>query len=424
MRMKAQNEGERQELGRGLKRAREAAGYTQEQAAKLLGMSRPTLADVEAGRRRVDTVLLRKLAALYGKSPWELLGSAPEAEAAQARQAAAQVRDTLLKELDKADVSPEDRQKILEFWGTLERFARLRRELELEPETSAVKGLPGLGEAKLIKSRTPDFVIEAEADRARHAVGLDDAPPAIGGLEALRYRLESLGVPVFLWPLERDPISGLYVRHPELGPVVLVNASQLRWRQVFTLAHEFGHVWLHRHEHVAVGRIFTGQDSRTVERQANTFAAEFLMPEEAVKRAIALLGIAEPTPEDVVRLHRYFGVSYKAMLVRLHRLRIIRRDRLEALEGVSPVRLARELGYPWPEDGWEGPEKPEVPFHERLPGRYVQAVVRAFEEGRLGEGKAVELLGTDYHSFHDYLKRTEAAARRQQGESVPTDIGG
>ncbi|HDN19557.1 MAG TPA: ImmA/IrrE family metallo-endopeptidase [Candidatus Acetothermia bacterium] len=420
MRTKVEKEGEKWELGRRLKQAREAAGYTQEQAAKLLGISRSTLADVEVGRGRVDTVLLRKLAALYGKSPWELLGSAPEA--AQVRRAAAQVRDTLLNELDKVGVSFDDRREILEFWGTLERFARLRQELELEPETPAVKGLSDLGKAKLIKSRTPDFVIEAEADRARHALGLDDAP--IGNFEALRYRLESLGVPVFLWPLDPDPISGLYVRHPELGPVVLVNASQLRWRRVFTLAHEFGHVWLHRHEHVMVGRIFTGQDSRAIERQANTFAAEFLMPEEAIKRTIALLGIAEPTPEDVVRLHRYFGVSYKAMLVRLHRLRIIRRDRLEELERVSPVRLAHELGYPWPEDIWKGPEKPEVPFHERLPGRYVQAVVRAFEEGRLGEGKAIELLGTDYYSFHNYLKRTEEAARRQQRESVPADIGG
>ena len=84
------------------------------------------------------------------------------------------------------------------------------------------------------------------------------------------------------------------------------------------------------------------------------------------------------------------------MLVRLHRLRIIRRDRLEELERVSPVRLAHELGYPWPEDIWKGPEKPEVPFHERLPGRYGQAGVRAFEEGQPGGGKAIERLGTEY----------------------------
>ena len=427
MTMKMRRERERQELGRRLKRAREAAGYTQEQAAELLGLSRPTLADIEAGRRRVDTVLLRRLATLYGRQPGELLGPTSEREEAQIRQAAARVREELLKELDQAVISSEDRKGVLEFWGTLERFARLRQTLGLEPEASAAKGLlsvpvSGAGEAKLVKSRTPDFVIEAEADRARHALGLDDAP--IGGFEALRYHVESLGVPVFLWPLKPDPISGLYVRHPELGPVILVNASQYRWRRVFTLAHEFGHVWLHRHEHAVVGRIFTGQDPRVIEKQANTFAAEFLMPEEAVKRAVALLGVVEPRPEDVVRLQRHFGVSYKAMLVRLHRLRMIRQDRLEALEGVSPVRLARELGYPVDGSEVEGSDKPEVPFHKRLPQCYVRAVLEAFEEGRLGEGKAVELLGTDHHSFHEYLKTMEEEARRQREEPVPADVGG
>jgi len=416
--MKTQRGEEMHELGRRLKQAREAAGYTQEQAAELLGLSRPTVADIEAGRRRVDTVLLRKLATLYGKAPGELLG--PAREVSRTRQA--QVRDTLLKELDKAVVSPEDRKEILEFWGTLERFARLRRQPGLEPgpEVGRVKGPPPEG-GKPVRSRVPDFVIEAEADRARHALGLDDAP--VGGLEALRYRLEDLGVPVFLWPLDPDPISGLYVRHPELGPVVLVNASQFKWRQVFTLAHEFGHVWLHRHEHAAVGRIFTGQDSRAVEKQANTFAAEFLMPEEAVKRAIALLGIPELRPQDVVRLQRYFGVSYKAMLVRLHRLRMIRRDRLAELEGVSPVRLALELNYVDASEV-EEPKKRELPFHERLPRPYVKAVVEAFEEDRIGEGKAVELLGTDRYTFRDYLKTMEQEARCRLEEAVPADVGG
>jgi len=412
------------ELGRRLKQAREAAGYTQEEAAQLLDVSRSTLADIEAGRRRVDTVLLRKLAVLYGRHPWELLGR-EDTEEEQTRRAVALVRDALLDGLKNAQVSETDRQEILKFWATLERFAQLRRELSLEPEVGPVEETKGLlpeGKIKVFKSRVPYYLIEAEADRARHALGLDDSP--VGGLEALRHRLESLGVPIFLWPLEPDPISGLYVRHPELGPVVLVNASQLRWRQVFTLAHEFAHVWLHRHEHVVVGRIFTGQDTRAVEKQANSFAAEFLMPERAVKRAIALLDIERLRPRDVVRLQRYFGVSYKAMLVRLHRLRIIRREHLDELEKVSPVRLALELGYPLHISEIEGAQKRELPFYEQLPRIYLEAVLRAFEEDRIGEGKAAELLGIDRYTFHDYLKTIEEEAKRQRQETVPNDVGG
>ena len=49
-------------LGQRLKQARTAAGYTQQQAAELLKLSRPTIADIESGRRRGDSLLLRDLA--------------------------------------------------------------------------------------------------------------------------------------------------------------------------------------------------------------------------------------------------------------------------------------------------------------------------------------------------------------------------
>lgn len=46
--------------------ARENAGLTQGQAAKQLGMARPTLTECEAGRRRVSAPELTEMAKLYG----------------------------------------------------------------------------------------------------------------------------------------------------------------------------------------------------------------------------------------------------------------------------------------------------------------------------------------------------------------------
>jgi len=48
--------------------ARENSGLSQGQAAKRLGMPRPSLTEVEAGRRKISAVELTEMAKLYGVS--------------------------------------------------------------------------------------------------------------------------------------------------------------------------------------------------------------------------------------------------------------------------------------------------------------------------------------------------------------------
>ncbi|MCB1937407.1 MAG: helix-turn-helix transcriptional regulator [Nitrosomonas sp.] len=54
------------EIANRLRSAREMAGLSQGQAAKRLGMHRPTISEIEAGRRNVKSDELLKLANLYG----------------------------------------------------------------------------------------------------------------------------------------------------------------------------------------------------------------------------------------------------------------------------------------------------------------------------------------------------------------------
>jgi len=49
-----------------LKAARVNAGYTQEEAAKLLGVSEPTLVNYEKGRRFPDVRVIKRIEELYG----------------------------------------------------------------------------------------------------------------------------------------------------------------------------------------------------------------------------------------------------------------------------------------------------------------------------------------------------------------------
>jgi transcriptional regulator with XRE-family HTH domain len=63
-----------------LRQAREAAGLSQAQSARLLGIHRPTLSNIEAGERKVSAGELKKFAGFYRVSTEWLLGEAIESD--------------------------------------------------------------------------------------------------------------------------------------------------------------------------------------------------------------------------------------------------------------------------------------------------------------------------------------------------------
>jgi Zn-dependent peptidase ImmA (M78 family) len=108
---------------------------------------------------------------------------------------------------------------------------------------------------------------------------------------------------------------------------ILVNQHKAPTRQQFTVAHEFGHYFLHRDEirqelfvdsdsivdNVAVlFRRDTGESSR-LEVEANNFAASLLMPTDLLAKAWEQL-------QSVDECADVFSVSVEAMSIRLSRL--------------------------------------------------------------------------------------------------------
>ena len=66
-----------------LKEARKLAGLSQGHVAKMLGLHRPSVSEMEAGNRRVSADELARLAEIYDVSVAWLLGEAPETLDAQ-----------------------------------------------------------------------------------------------------------------------------------------------------------------------------------------------------------------------------------------------------------------------------------------------------------------------------------------------------
>lgn len=59
-------EKKKEQIANRIRTARENAGLSQGQAAKQLGVQRPTISEIEAGRRNVTAVEMTTMAKLYG----------------------------------------------------------------------------------------------------------------------------------------------------------------------------------------------------------------------------------------------------------------------------------------------------------------------------------------------------------------------
>lgn len=92
-----------------LRLAREQAGLSQTQVANVLGMHRPTISEIEAGRRRVQAEELRRFAELYSVSVAWLAGENVTGHDAKVELAA--------RELGK--LKPEDLDRVLKLLGSL-----------------------------------------------------------------------------------------------------------------------------------------------------------------------------------------------------------------------------------------------------------------------------------------------------------------
>lgn len=68
----------RQELAARLRAAREQAGLSQGQVAKLLDYNRPTISEIEAGRRKVSAEELSRFAEAYGVTIGWLADETPQ----------------------------------------------------------------------------------------------------------------------------------------------------------------------------------------------------------------------------------------------------------------------------------------------------------------------------------------------------------
>lgn len=131
--------------------------------------------------------------------------------------------------------------------------------------------------------------------------------------------------------LDDKNISGVILLKDD-AYFILINTLKHTNRQNFTLGHELGHYFLHKHllkensdslvdsdEYLENNGVLYDMDEAerdTIEREANQFASALLMPESLVRDAWS-------ATNNIVRLAQIFQVSVVAVSKRLTELKLV-----------------------------------------------------------------------------------------------------
>lgn len=341
------------DLARRLRDAREASGLRQEDVARHLDLSRPSVAQIELGNRAVSGLELARLARLYGRD----------------------VRDFLAAEFDPEETVLALFRAAPEVAGQEEALEAIRDCLELSRELAGLESLLGVDRSQI---GVPAYAVHPPQTRwqaieqgnhvaaeERRRIGLGSRPlrDAVELLEEEGIRTAMLDLP--------EEVSGLTLMERGLSLSIVINRRHHRSRRRFSWIHEYAHVLLDRSHRGTISLESRRDDLAEV--RANTFAASFLLPEEGVRAYLADLGrgpasrerfeifdeentvSAEVRPEpgaqtvdlyQVVLLAHHFQVSRTAAIYRLFNLRILSqaaRENLLAEEKAGQGKRIEEL---------------------------------------------------------------------------------
>jgi Zn-dependent peptidase ImmA (M78 family) len=124
-------------------------------------------------------------------------------------------------------------------------------------------------------------------------------------------------------------VSGMLFRDRSRA-VIGVNSRHAPTRQRFTVAHECGHLLMHKGTPMFIDRFaqvnWRDGESNREEREANAFAAELLMPRQLIDKEIdrVISRRRDVTFDEVVsELAKRFRVSGQAMTYRLTNLGVL-----------------------------------------------------------------------------------------------------
>ncbi len=363
------NEISAQEIGRRLRLARESAGIRQDDAAQVIGMSRPTLVSIEKGTRRVRIQELQNLAHHYGVS----------------------VNALLRREAVHTDLIPRFRKlRETEDHHSVEAVQLLNNLVKAETELENVLGIERRKNYPVERGINAGNVIdlaEQHAQELRNWLGLGS-----GTITDIFTLIElDLGIRLYQRRLSTgSKVAGLFAYDPAVGACILLNANHPLDRRIQSAAHELGHFIGTRQvpEVLEENEQFLSRE----ERYANAFGRAFLTPGKSFEESFRQLtaGSDKLTRRHVILLAHQHNISREACVRRLEELGLARKgtwDWFEMNGGITDKDAIAVLG-----DTAQRNDPAKEEANQPLSHRMSLMVYEAWKRDLMSEGQLAELL--------------------------------
>lgn len=199
-----------------------------------------------------------------------------------------------------------------------------------------------LGVAKLLRGVEPEHRYSCTP----REVGLDGTPEEIARLVRAEWDLPSGPINDLTGAIERagamvmrcqfpEKIDGVSLWASDTPPLIFLNASSSGDRDRWTLAHELGHLIMHRRVH------------ESIEDEADRFASELLLPEKEIRRELSPM-----TLPRAAALKLKWRVSMAALIRRSRTLGLVTPNQYEY--------LWKQMGF----NGWRTREPNQIPMEK------------------------------------------------------------
>lgn len=255
--------------------------YTAEDLAERLGITKQAVSKYETGRTIPSMDILNRILEIFSLPPGYLTKEdilPPNMSAVFYRKK----NRTACRVIDEAQV-------VLKWY------------YEIIMASRSVLAAPALN----IPCFSGNLQIEDKALELRRFWHIDEQP--IADMSCL---LEENGFYIFTIKMDNDKVDGYSQMIGDCPVIVLNDNKGSRERKNFSLAHELGHLVLHTEAD------FDGSDQ--LEKEADCFAASFLMPEEPFSK-----GIIRKDAETFIELGKRWHVSPQAAVERCGRLGLL-----------------------------------------------------------------------------------------------------
>jgi len=328
-----------------LEAARVSRGFTQAQLAKASGLAQGVISKLESGLMPLEPARVATLAEALGVPAALIDGSTvhgPHARVFHRKQASlpAKAANKLRADMILAHV-------------------RVSRLLGTDAQPPAIPRLP----------LTSD--LDVPADRAREVRRMWGLPK--GPIPNIVELLEARGVPCLMWDVSSARVDAIASWPTDALPIVLLGSHAPGDRLRFTVAHELGHAVMHELPCV------------DCERQADEFAAEFLMPRADIKDQLR-----DATLPRLAQLKPVWGTSISALARRARDV------------GAITDSQYRTLNIELSASGQRTQEP--IPLPQERPTAITQSIARRRAAGETLDQIATDALTTVPELTHQYLE--------------------